>query len=144
MKKTTALLLCAVLMLALAGCGGAKEAQSAPTAIPAATQAPEATPAQETTPAPAEETPEPQPEADQALAETVKAIRALKDHPVAELYALIGQPTGGSDYGSSCLVPGGQDGMLYYDDYTVYTLVQADGTETVYDIMKPDGTDFVF
>ena len=148
MKKTTALLLCAALMLALAGCGGAKEAQPSPTAIPAATKAPQAeatpVPAAEPTPAPAVETPEPAPETDEALAETVKAIRALKDRPVSELYALIGEPTGGSDYGSSCLVTGGQDGMLYYDEFTVYTLVQPDGTETVYDITKPDGMDFDF
>lgn len=146
MKKTTALLLCAALLFALAGCGGAKEAQPSPTAIPAATKAPEAEatpePEAEATPAPAEETPEPAPEEDEALIETVKAIRALKDHPVAELYALIGEPDGGKDYGSSCLVPGGQDGMLYYDEFTVYTLVKADGTETVYDITRPDGRDF--
>ena len=50
-----------------------------------------------------------------------------------ELYAAIGYPET-SDYGPSCLVTGGKDGMLYYDGFTVYTLVQPDGTETVYDV----------
>ena len=148
MKKIAAVLLCAVLMLSLAGCGGSKDASPAPTAIPAATKAPQVettpVPSQAPTPSPAEETQEPAPEVDESLAETVKAILALQGHPVAELYALVGEPTGGSDYGSSCYVTGGKDGMLYYDQFTVYTLVQPDGTETVYYITKPDSKDFVF
>ena len=33
-------------------------------------------------------------------------------------------------------VTGGKDGVLPYDGFTVYTLVQPDGTETVYDVEK--------
>lgn len=139
MKKTFALLLCAVLILALAGCGGSKTEAPAPTAIPAATQPPAAeTPAPEATPAPdvtqePEATPEPEPE-NSEIREKIAKVQELKGRPVAELYDAIGEPTGGSDYGPSCLVTGGQDGMLYYDGFTVYTLVLPDGTESVYDV----------
>ena len=142
MKKIFAAALIAALLMGLAGCGS-KSAEPAPTPIPAATQAPAAeTPAPETaapavTPEPAAEAPE----ADDALAETVKTIRELIGRPVDDLYAAIGQPNS-SDYNSSCLVSGGQDGMLYYDDFTVYTTVYPDGSEKVYDVMRPDGTDF--
>lgn len=48
---------------------------------------------------------------------------------VSELYALIGQPNS-SDYAPSCLVDG-EDGMLYYDGFVVYTTREGD-VETVY------------
>ena len=138
MKKTFALLL-AVLLPVLAGCGGSKTETPAPTAIPAATQAPavetkapETTPAPEITPEP-EATPEPEPE-NSEVEEMIALVTSLKGRPVEELYDAIGEPAGGSDYGPSCLVTGGQDGMLFYDGFTVYTLVQPDGTETVYDV----------
>ena len=61
MKKILIPLLCALLIPALAGCGGSKTEAPAPTAIPAATQAPAAeTKAPEPTAAP-EVTPEPAP-----------------------------------------------------------------------------------
>lgn len=139
MKKTIALLLVALMALALAGCGGTTEtpaATEAPAAeAPAATEAPAAAaePAAEETAAPAE--PEEDVEAD-TLAGTIEQILALKGKPVQELYDLIGQPTGEAEYTSSCLVTGGKDGTLPYDGFTVYTLVQPDGTETVYDVEK--------
>ena len=52
---------------------------------------------------------------------------------VEDLIARLGEPLDRA-YSSSCLVQGGQDGVLYYDGFTVYTLVQPDGTETVYDV----------
>ena len=146
MKKLIAAVLCAVLLPCLAGCGS-KSAEPAPTPIPAA-EAPASevpaseipvaeTTAPEATPEPADEVPAP----DDELAKTVKTIRDLIGRPVADLYAAIGQPND-SDYESSCLVTGGKDGMLYYDEFTVYTTVYPDGTEKVYDVMRPDGTDF--
>ncbi len=48
---------------------------------------------------------------------------------VSELYALIGQPNS-SDYAPSCLVEG-EDGMLYYDGFVVYTTREGN-VETVY------------
>lgn len=54
------------------------------------------------------------------------------DKTVEELYDLIGEPES-SDYAPSCNgEEGSQDGNLYYDGFTVYTLLSPDGeTETV-------------
>jgi hypothetical protein len=132
MKKFV-LLLCAVLALSVTGCGSSKAETPAPTAIPAATEAPPAeTKAPEATPVP-EVTPEPAAESSEAEKQ-IALVKELIGRPVAELYAAIGEPSGGSDYGPSCLVTGGKDGMLYYDGFTVYTLVQPDGSESVYDV----------
>ena len=102
-----------------------------------------------------EEVTQAQLDAEQALAEALNAgqiagaalaiglclplleqVLALKGKPVQELYDAIGMPTGEAEYASSCLVTGGKDGVLPYDGFTVYTLVQPDGTETVYDVEK--------
>ncbi len=136
MKKILALLLAALMALALAGCGGNTETP-APTEVPA-TEVPAATeaPASEepaVTEAPAE------PEGDGAedrVAGMIELVLSLKGKPVQELYDAIGMPTGEAEYASSCLVTGGKDGVLPYDGFTVYTLVQPDGTETVYDVEK--------
>lgn len=131
MKKTIALLLTALMALALVGCGGTTESP-APTEAPA-TEAPAAT-AEPTTEEPAAE-PEESVEEDH-LAGVIEQVLALKGQPVQELYDAIGMPTGEPEYASSCLVTGGKDGVLPYDGFTVYTLVQPDGTETVYDCEK--------
>lgn len=136
MKKILALLLAALMALAFAGCGGNAETP-VPTEVPA-TEAPAATevPASEepaVTEAPAE------PEGDGAedgVAGMIEWALSLKGKPVQELYDAIGMPTGEAEYASSCLVTGGKDGVLPYDGFTVYTLVQPDGTETVYDVEK--------
>ncbi len=46
------------------------------------------------------------------------------------LYAAIGSPNS-SAYTTSCLVADGEDGLLYYDGFTVYCLKYADGSEVV-------------
>ena len=51
------------------------------------------------------------------------------DKDVSELFALIGEPES-ADYAPSCLVEGGEDGMLYYDGFVVYTTRDGD-VETV-------------
>ena len=138
MKKTLiAILLCAVMALTLAACGSGSA--PAPTAAPEVTAAPTAAPTEApvVTEAPAAEPTEaPAPETDPA-AEAKELVLSLKGEPVDALYtamADLGLELRGSDYASSCLVQGGQDGVLYYDGLTVYTLVQPDGTETVYDV----------
>ncbi len=138
MKKNHLLLiLVLVIALTLCACGSSSSAASTaaapaatavPTAEPAPTAAPTEAPAQE---APAEE-PSAEPEADPV--EEIKAlVLSMKGEPIEDLIAIIGEPNS-SDYGSSCLIQGGKDGMLFYDGFTVYTLVQPDGTETVYDV----------
>ncbi len=64
----------------------------------------------------------------QNLAEIAKGYI---DKPIEELYAVIGQPLS-SDYASSCLGPG-EDGLLEYDGFVVYTYREGD-KETVYDV----------
>lgn len=130
MKRILALALCVLLAAALTGCGGAKPAET-PAAAPAATEAPKPTEAPAApTEAPAAPTEAP---AVNETAELVEKILAMKGRPVADLYALVGEPTGAVDYTPSCLVTGGKDGQLEYDGFTVYTLVQPDGSETIYD-----------
>lgn len=58
---------------------------------------------------------------------------ALIDHPLAELIEAIGEPND-SSYASSC-IGAGQDGELYYDDFTVCTYLE-NGEETVVDVYK--------
>ena len=75
---------------------------------------------QSATPQPTEE-----PQVDKfAVAQT------MQGRSVEDLYAAIGRPNG-SDYTTSCLVFDGQDGLLYYDGFTVSTVQYADGTELV-------------
>jgi len=122
MKKTFTILLFTLLVLTLAACGGTKAESTEPDAAPAVTEAPAATEA------PAE--------SDTAdVSALVEQILAMTGQPVEDLYELIGRPTGNVDYTSSCLVTGGKDGQLEYDGFTVYTLVQPDGTETIYDCL---------
>ena len=55
------------------------------------------------------------------------------DKPLSELQAEIGEPLSVT-YVSSCLIPGGQDGELHYDGFTVYTVKSGD-TETIQDVL---------
>ena len=129
MKKILSLLLCLSLILALAACGAAPEKPAeAPVQEP---EAPAEAPAQESeapAEAPAQEAEEPA--ADPAA--LVEKVLALQGQPVEDLIELLGEPLS-REYSSSCLVEGGRDGQLVYEGFTVYTLVQPDGTETVYD-----------
>ena len=99
----------------------------APTPEPTAAPTPEPTP--EPTPAP---TPEPTPVPTEAPALSAAEKKALAesciDGDVKDLYAAIGKPEY-SDYAPSCLGEG-DDGMLYYDGFIVYTY-RENGTETV-------------
>ena len=127
MRRIAALLLLLCLALSLCACGAKEEAQAPAnmeSTLPGTTAEESAAVADEA-PA-AESTAEADP-----LAETKAAILALKDHPVAELYELIGEPES-SDYAPSCLGPG-EDGCLYYEGFTVYTY-RENGNEVVYDV----------
>ena len=139
-------LLCALLLI---GCGS-----SAPAATPAPTEtaapAESAPPAETEAPAPEAGTePEPsaapaarlpdaglvhdpaaEPSPSEALFELAKSY---VDKPLSELQAEIGEPVS-SSYVSSCLIPGGEDGELHYDGFTVYTVKSGD-SETVQDVI---------
>lgn len=144
--------LCLICALLLIGCGS-----SAPAATPAptGTAAPAESAAPAETEAPAAETPEPdlepepstEPEAklpDAGLvhdtevtpspSETLfELAKSYVDKPLSELQAEIGEPVS-SSYVSSCLIPGGEDGELHYDGFTVYTVKSGD-SETVQDVL---------
>ena len=131
MKKAFSILLCLLLLLSLCACGG-KEEPEAPVDTPAAAptedpskaedqpaDAPADKPAAEDE-APEEPTPDP-----------VESVKGLIDQPIEDLYAQIGEPES-SDYAPSCMGDG-EDGMLFYDGFIVYTYREGD-TETVYDV----------
>ncbi len=121
-KKTAALLLILALALSLCACGGSGGDGKS-----------EAPANMESSLPGTAKTGEPEAQAGQTdpLEEIKAKVLALKDHPVSELYEAIGQPQK-SDYAPSCLGPG-EDGMLYYDGFTVYTYREGD-KEVVYDV----------
>lgn len=122
MKKIIALALALILCLALAACGQAEpEPQETPTPEPAEAVSATAPPAEEPAEEPVEDPAEESGGESDALAATVELVRSLIGQPVQELYDAVGQPLS-SDYASSCLVSGGEDGILTYDGFTVHTL----------------------
>ena len=158
MKKNLLLAaLCLICALLLIGCGSSSPAATpAPTetaapaesSAPAESAAPVETEVPAETPAPSAE-PEPSAEPvatlpDAGLVRDTKAspspsealfelAKSYVDKPLAELQAEIGEPVS-SNYVSSCLIPGGEDGELQYDGFTVYTVKSGD-SETVQDVI---------
>lgn len=144
-------LLCALLLI---GCGS-----SAPAAAPAPTEtsapaeteapAPEASPAPSAEASVTTEAPEPSAEPEAKLPDAglvhdtevtpspsealFELAKSFVDKPLSELQAEIGEPVS-SSYVSSCLIPGGEDGELHYDGFTVYTVKSGD-SETVQDVL---------
>ena len=126
MKKLLTLLLCFVLLLSLCACGG-KPAQQPENNAPA-NQEQENEPAQEQENEPAVEKEE-EPAIEQEPS-PVEIAKSYIDKPLSELIAIIGEPES-SDYAPSCLGDG-EDGLLIYDGFVVYTYREGD-TETVFD-----------
>lgn len=122
MRKNLCLMLALLALLSLCACGGA----------PAPTEPPQPTETVQPTEAP---TPTATPEPAQTPAQTketlFEAAQACIDQPVETLYAAIGQPQS-SDYAPSCLEVGGEDGNLYYEGFTVYTLRTAEGETVIF------------
>ena len=71
-----------------------------------------------------------QPPTEGPAAATLEDVQALVGQDVANLYAIAGQPQD-SHYEYSCSGPG-DDGILYYQDFIVFTYVE-DGVETIVD-----------
>ena len=123
MKKITValLLLVSLMMIMCAGCGSS---ESTETAAVSATMAPVEEAVEEVV----EET---APEVETVGAEDAYEVAVgMTGSSVADLIAVIGEPSG-SEYTTSCLIPTGEDGLLYYDDFTVSTIKYPDGTELV-------------
>lgn len=131
MKKIAILMLC--LSVLLCGCGSAPAETTAPkapaetTAPAVSTTAPETT-APETTTVPETTAPETTEETEPVDEARVLAESCI-DKSVEELYKLIGEPDS-ADYAPSCLDENGEDGILYYENFIVYTYREGD-TETV-------------
>ncbi|MBQ7436577.1 MAG: hypothetical protein IJV30_04595 [Oscillospiraceae bacterium] len=155
MKKNLMLAgLCLLCALLLIGCGSSTPAATpapAETSAPAETEAPapEASPAPSAEASVTTESPEPSAEPEAKLpdaglvhdtevtpspSETLfELAKSFVDKPLSELQAEIGEPVS-SSYVSSCLIPGGEDGELHYDGFTVYTVKSGD-SETVQDVL---------
>ena len=121
MKKFVLILLATLLLLSLCACGENSQGQTEPQNTQPQTQ-PSQTESQ-----PAEST-------DASTQTTAADLRALAesciDKPVAELYALIGEPDS-ADYAPSCLGDG-EDGNLNYGDFVVYTYREGDEEVVTY------------
>ena len=128
MKKIITLVLALTLCMALCACGGDKPAETPATAAPVVTEAPV-----EATAAPTEE---PAPTAEPVVESNDKEVAmSLIDAPIEDLYAAIGEPATPGEYASSCLIDG-EDGVLYYDGFTVYTYRDPEDNEHIYDVME--------
>ena len=121
MKNLMMILLSCMLILGLCACGESNTNNATNPLITTGT-AEQTSGTTEQTTKQTEETSEATGNADMALAES------CINKSVDELYALIGRPES-SDYASSCLGDG-DDGMLYYDGFIVYTY-RENGVETV-------------
>jgi len=131
MKKLIVMLLAFVMLLSLCACG--KE-EPAPTEAPIKAEPKvEATVAvEETVPLATPAQPEdPAVLAEKRIQENKALAESCIDKDVRWVYELIGKPIS-SDYAPSCLVEG-EDGMLYYDGFVVYTTREGD-VETVYHV----------
>ena len=144
-------LICALLLI---GCGSTAPAAApapAETAAPAESAAPVETEAPTETPAPSPE-PEPEPSAepvatlpdaglvrdkgeDSNTDELYEIAQSFMEKPVSELIDAIGQPISSAYAGFSCLIPGGDDGELYYDGFVVSTVKSGD-SETVINVSR--------
>lgn len=132
------LFLAAMLLLTACGAPAAEEpAETVETPIteePAPVEVPEETPVEEPVEAePIEETPAEEAVEEEAPAgPTVDDALAFVDQDVTALYAAIGEPVS-SSYEYSCSGPG-DDGILTYDGFIVFTYREKDGSaETVVD-----------
>lgn len=126
MKKTVWIVMMLIAALALTACGADKtEAPAEPAAevlveeaaIVEETVEIEEVPAVEETPA------EPTP---------LELAKTFIDGDLSALIEALGEPVEAS-YETSCMGDG-DDGILTYDGFTVYTYLDTDGTETVLDV----------
>ena len=126
MKKMIVIVMI-VLLLGLCACGQEAPAPTEPV-ISAQPKVEETAPVEATVPA-TEEATEAATEAAMSTEDRKALAESCIDKDVLYLYELIGKPNSAA-YAPSCLVDG-EDGMLYYDGFVVYTTREGD-VETVY------------
>lgn len=134
MKKAAILMitvLCTLCLLTACGSSNSKETEpetTAPTAAP--TTAATETATETATEAPTAAATEASEASD---AETVNSgletAQKMYDQPIEDLIAIIGEPES-REYAPSCLIDG-EDGILHYDGFTVYTLRYENGEEVI-------------
>ena len=119
MKKLLSLMLLCALLLALAACGHKDDSAPAPTGTPAS--ATNTAQSQQTHVPPASGT-------DTVVLDQDAYGKALGyvGQPTSALFSAIGQPFD-SAYSASCEEEGAEDGMLYYNGFSVWTMRTATG-----------------
>ncbi len=126
MKKRVWIVMMLIAVLALTACGADKtEAPAEPAAEAVEEVQTESTPMELAEPfdsVPAEQ-PEPTP---------LELAKTFIDGDLSALIEALGEPVE-SSYETSCMGDG-DDGILTYDGFTVYTYLDTDGTETVLDV----------
>ena len=128
MKKYFAFLLALTMLCSLTACGGKEENVPAPAPE---TAPPVTAPVLENTdvgnseePPAAEPEPNPAPEIAEAEPSLMEIAESFVGGEASELIAAIGEPQS-ADYASSCL-GSGEDGILEYADFLVYTYREGD------------------
>lgn len=136
MKKTVFCVILVLVLVLLAACGSeasspapAPSAEVEATPVPPAPSASSVLPGSDIQASPAGSASPESPVPDEAAAD---AARACIGEDVAVLFEAIGEPKD-SSYAPSCLKPGGEDGELYYDGFTVATIREGD-KEIVWDV----------
>ena len=125
MKKILSLLLICAMLAALAACGGSKPDEPEPTGTPApqdvlAASASDAQTAKQTHVPPASSS-------DAVLDDQSYATaQGYVGQPASALISAIGRPFD-SEYSASCEQEGAEDGMLYYNGFSVWTMRTATG-----------------
>ena len=141
MKHLTAMLSVLALLLSLCACSGGDGSGGSESASPEplSSQAVSEEPVRNTDPVqtPVAESDPPQSGGELSSDERKAIAEGLIGRPVTELYDAIGEPTS-SDYAPGCLGPEGspsEDGELFYDGFTVYTVRTDSQEEYVYDVL---------
>ena len=126
MKKFIVMMLAVLLLVGLCACGSKEAPVEEDVQISVAPKTEETTAVIDVV---VEETATEEVVEETAAADLKALAESCIDKEVSELFALIGEPAS-SEYAPSCLVEG-EDGMLYYDGFVVYTVREGD-VETVY------------
>ena len=104
MKKSVILVLACLLAVCLCACGGEENKETTPSTQPSQSES----------------------QASSAAKDLKALAESCIDKSVEELYQLVGMPKK-ADYADSCLNPGvGEDGILEYDGFMVYTYREGD------------------